>query len=265
MKRVHITGCPRSGTTLMMELMRSCFECDSFCDHEESIFVQPPIDSKLHFSKQPTDVLYLNPLLQADERLYSISMIRDPRSVICSEHKNYPGMYFCNFRVWNDCYQSSKELEKHAHALSVQYEELVHAPDEAQDRIQRRFPFLKKLRKFSEYHQFGKPSDNATSALGGVRNISSERIRTWINHLPRVKHELKQHPELAEILIREEYEKNEDWIEMLSDVSTNKGQCRYPDKEKPSKKVMRTFRKHIKTRRYIKSLAHDSSRLNRNL
>ena len=42
MRRIHIVGCgPRTGTTLMAELMGTCFDINASCQHEESVFALP--------------------------------------------------------------------------------------------------------------------------------------------------------------------------------------------------------------------------------
>src|SRR5690606_16659434 len=38
MPRLHVVGCPRSGTTLLMELLATCFHCQRQNGHELSIF-----------------------------------------------------------------------------------------------------------------------------------------------------------------------------------------------------------------------------------
>ena len=243
----------------MMELLRTCFECDEFCAHEVSIFKPVPGNPHIYFSKQPSDVKRISRLLDADTNLHSITMIRDPRSVITSQHKNLPGVYFCNFRIWNDCYQAAKELKGHPHNLNVQYEDLVQDPDAVQDRIQQAFPFLKKLRDFSDYHKIAKPSSDANAALGGVRKISGDRIRSWQNHLPRIKYEYEQHPELANILNNEGYEQDNAWTETLKDVEADKGNCRYPDQQNPLKKLEHALRTRRKTARYINALKENSN------
>ena len=52
MKRLHITGCPRSGTTLLMEQISTCFENDGHCAHEQSIFEAVAPSQGLYISKQ---------------------------------------------------------------------------------------------------------------------------------------------------------------------------------------------------------------------
>lgn len=238
----------------MMELMHTCFVCDAFCEHEVSIFEPVPGNPEIYFSKQPSDVKRMEPLLNADPNLYSITMIRDPRSVITSQHRNLPGVYFCNFRIWNECYQAAKQLKNHPRNLTIRYEDLVHDPDAVQARIQEAFPFLDKTGGFSEYHRVAKPSREADAALGGVRKVSKERVQAWKNHLPRVKHEWQRHREMEGILIDEGYENDHSWIRQLEPVTADKGGCRYPDRQNPLKQLEQNLRIRRKTKRYIIAL-----------
>ena len=42
MRRIHIVGSsPRTGTTLLTELLTCCFQPEGFCEHELSIFSEP--------------------------------------------------------------------------------------------------------------------------------------------------------------------------------------------------------------------------------
>ncbi len=252
MKRIHITGCPRSGTTLMMEMMRTCFHNDAFCMHEMSIFEKPESGHpEIFFSKQPSDIRWIKSLLRADDNLYVINMIRDPRAVITSIHRNFPGMYFCNFRIWNECHQKSQQLMKHPHFLQIRYEDLVADPGQVQDAIQKVIPFLAKKHDFSEYHNFAKPSANANAAMGGIRKISTARIAGWKNHLPRIKHEYQHHPAMADILIMLGYESDKKWGDQLNDVAAKKGMCRYPDHAKKLKSAESKIRNSLKILKYI--------------
>ena len=251
MKRIHITGCPRSGTTLMMELMRTCFQNDGYCEHEMSIFEQPEDHLEVFFSKQPSDIRRIKPLLHADVNLYVINMVRDPRAVITSIHKNFPGMYFCNFRVWNECNQKALQLMRYHRFLQVRYEDLVFAPDHVQNDIQTAFLFLAKEIPFSEYHSFAKPSSDAKTAMGGVRKIASDRIDNWKQHLPRIKFEYEQHPEMVDVLIKLGYESDREWLRQTDHVVAEKGKCRYPDHANKLKAVESKIRNGVKILKYI--------------
>ena len=51
-KRLHIVGCPRSGTTLLMELVATCFDSGGYCEHELSIFEPVEGGGDIYFTKQ---------------------------------------------------------------------------------------------------------------------------------------------------------------------------------------------------------------------
>jgi len=254
MTRIHITGCPRSGTTLMMELMRTCFENDGYCQHEMSIFEQPPGHPNLFFSKQPSDIRRVKPLLYFDRNLHIINMVRDPRSVISSIHKSFPDIYFCNYRVWNECNIKGKQLLHHPRFMQIRYEDLSQSADDVQIAINEFFPFLTKKYNFSDYHSIAHPSDESDSAMGGVRKISSNRILSWKNHLPRVKYEYERFPELADILIELGYELDKSWLQVLDDVEEVKGKCRYPDKANRLKYFESYIRNGLKMIKYLFTL-----------
>jgi len=85
MKKLHIVGCsPRSGTTLMHELITTCFDITKFYSHEKSIFRIDHIDEGVICSKHPQEIMYIKKLLKVDKSLYVIYMLRDPRDVVSS-------------------------------------------------------------------------------------------------------------------------------------------------------------------------------------
>jgi hypothetical protein len=233
MKRVHVVGCPRSGTTLMMELLATCFDSDGFCEHEMSIFTPPPGNPQLFFSKKPSDIRYLEKILVRDPNLFAICLQRDPRAVITSIHKSKPGMYFCNYKVWRECQLAAEEL------IGLQNE------------ILRVFPFLKKRHDFSAYAAVAQPSPESSNALGGVRPITTERQRAWEAHLPRVKEQLQRHPELAEDLIRLGYEPDSSWLARLDQVQAKEFPCRYPERRFDFKRIETRLRKYFQSRAYL--------------
>ena len=74
---LHVVGCPRSGTTLMAEMLVACYPHQGHSDHEETIFKVAPHEQGLRLSKKPNDVLWMAPLLERDPALHVIAMLRD--------------------------------------------------------------------------------------------------------------------------------------------------------------------------------------------
>src|SRR5688572_6095621 len=136
MRRIHIVGAHRSGTSLMLDLVGSCFaHVAANLDAEMSIYDEP--DPKhlaaadapeVFVSKQPRDVTIIGRMLRIDPSLHVICMIRDPRAVITSINRTHPDRYFCNGRVWLECDHAARKLEDHPRFCLIRYEDLVNDP-----------------------------------------------------------------------------------------------------------------------------------------
>lgn len=248
--RLHVVGCPRSGTTLMMEMLVVCYEHQGKCEHEETFFIPPEIDRGLYISKQPNDVNWIEPVARKDPRAFFVAMIRDPRSVVCSMHSGHQDMYFCNYRVWKKAERSLSRLSGLDNVVIIRYEDLVGEPDVVQEKIEAKYPFLRRKHRFSEFHHYARVSDDASKALGGVRPVQN-RGPGWKKHLPRLKHQLENNPGILEDLIKLGYEKNDTWQAMLRDVAPKLFKCRYPDKATPLKDLESRFRIGRKIKRYL--------------
>jgi len=252
-KRLHIVGCPRSGTTLLMELMCTCFASDGFCSHESSIFATPVTpEADLYFSKQPNDIRQLRHIFFNDPNLYIIYMGRDPRAVISSKHRENPDQYFCNYRVWRECDAAAQRYDGHPRFLRLRYEDLVGAPDQTQSSIARQFPFLQPRYRFTQYHQYAEPSADSERAMNGLREVNLDSLNKWRKHLPRIAEQLQRHPELANDLIRLDYEPDTQWTRELDSSAPITFPCRYPERRPLLKDAERNIRVWLKSRTYLK-------------
>lgn len=251
-KRLHIVGCPRSGTTLMMELMASCFSNDGDCEHETSIFSPHPEDAQLYFSKKPTDIRYIKKILLNDPDLFIICLYRDPRSVITSIHKSKSNMYFVDYVEWKKCQDAAEALQQEPRFLLIKYEDLTQSPNVVQDRIISTFPFLHKKHAFTNYTDVAKPSEKSQNALNGVRPIDTTRHASWKKHLPRIKSQCLRHPKLLQDLIRLGYETDDSWFKELDSVEAKVYPCRYSKGRSPSRKWETHIRKYFQIRKYLK-------------
>jgi hypothetical protein len=251
LKRLHIVGCPRSGTTLLMELVSTCFANGGFCEHEISIFEPVPQVEDIYFTKQPNDIKQLSHIFARDEQLYAIYMSRDPRAVISSKHRENPEQYFCNYRVWRECDRAAQGYRGNPRFLLLRYEDLVMKPDAVQARIASEFAFLEQRHLFSEYHQFAVPSEASQRAMNGLRAVNQESLTKWQQHLPRVAEQYQRHPILAEDLIRLGYEKDRQWLDMLQEIEPTVYPCRYPERRPWLKEWEKSLRVYLKSRRYL--------------
>jgi hypothetical protein len=216
-----------------------------------SVFKEPDDKPRIFFSKQPNDIRYVRRIFLRDENLFLIHMQRDPRSVITSEHHSRPGMYFCNFLVWQACYLAALELDGHPRFLLIRYEDLTSDPDKVQRAIKEQFQFLAMRHPFSQYQDHAKPSTDANAAMSGLRPISTNRQRNWEAHLPRVKAQLQSHPELGRILVESGYESDLSWTRILDGVEAQEYPCRYSTTPRPWKKWETRVRKYFQSQAYL--------------
>lgn len=247
---MHVVGCPRSGTTLMMEMLATCYEHDRHCEHEETFFTVPDIKSGLYLSKQPNDVNWIEPVARMDDSAFFVAMIRDPRSVVTSLHSGHEGMYFANYRIWKKAERSISKLARYPNVMVVRFEALTENPDQVQEWLEQAFPFLVRKHRFSEYHCHASVSSGAESALGGVRPVSGDVNTGWQKHLSRLKQQVRQHPALVNDLIRWGYERDGKWQDVLEEVAPIRYPCRYPDRHTPLRYLETAWRVRRKRRKY---------------
>ncbi len=230
MKRIHIVGCgPRSGTTLLTEAMIACFEIDLYTNHEDRIYTLPSRQTGIYLTKAPQDILLVEPVLRFMTNLHVIYMLRDPRDMIVSRHNKDPDHYWSGLSFWKTYSPYGRELESHPRFITVRYEDLVAKPDQVQNCLMERLPFLKRRTKFSCYHELARPSERSLSALKSVRPISSSSIGNWLNHLPRIAGQLKQHGSITKDLIFYGYEKDGEWEKMLEGIEPDLNESHWPE------------------------------------
>jgi hypothetical protein len=128
MERIHVVGAgPRTGTTLLAECMVSCFAIDAFEPHEASL-CRHKKNVGIYLTKNPVDLHIVSPRLLIDRHLHVIAMLRDPRDVIVSRHRNDPKRYWAPLRFWKRHAQVIRRLRHHRRFILVRYEDLVRNP-----------------------------------------------------------------------------------------------------------------------------------------
>ncbi len=212
MPRIQIVGAPRSGTTLMLELMIAGFEIDGYSRTEESLLDEPHPGARIYCAKDPMDTPFVRWLLPLDPELWVIYLLRDPRDVIVSRHGREPNLYWANLRLWRWAHGSVRGLEHHPRFVCVRYEDLVRKPDEIQELLAARMPFLRKKRAFSQYHEGSEPSAQSLEAMRGVRRVETSSIGVWREHRLRVAAQIRRHGDITDELFALGYETDRDWL-----------------------------------------------------
>jgi len=219
MKRIHIVGLsPRTGTTLMVEVMKTCYQIEAVTNHEDRLFTRARGRPSVFLSKAPKDITIVRPSLIIDPDLYVICMIRDPRDVISSKHKKDPNRYWAGLKFWRHYLRFYDQIVDHPRFIPVKYEAFVSNPDETQKLISQKIPFLKKESLFSRYHEQASVTEASKQALRSVRPIKPASVGRWKKHKPRIAGQLKLHGSITGDLIRFNYEHDDDWLQTLSGI-----------------------------------------------
>jgi len=220
MKRIHITGVPSSGTTLMMNLMLTCFNIDVFPRQEASMLYLPlnrRADSIL-CTKSHGEHSLMARTLKHDPNQWIIATVRDPRDIAISPDQTADGLHWPHLRFWNQYWSYLREITDHPRVIVVRFEDLVANPEIVQAEINQRIDFVEARICFSEYDLNAVPSDQSVSPVHGVRPISDETIGGWRNHKGRLLRQLKLHGLIDEALQVLGYEDDGRWQEALAGI-----------------------------------------------
>ncbi len=249
MTRIHITCVsPRVGSTLLFEVLRTCYGLIASSAHEESLVGRPKSSAPIYLSKYPLDALRVEPSIHVDPHLYILYLIRDPRDVVCSRHGNDPEKYWVGLKYWKLFRPVYERLQDHARFVPLRYENFVRDPDKTQKRLESTLPLGKRQHRFSDYHRHVQPSEDSEQALRGVRPISDGSVGHWKDHLPRIAGQMEMHGILSDDLITLGYEDDEIWKSQLSETEPELGGSHY-DEFATSEEVSR-----LKAGRYREAL-----------
>ncbi|MFN6980537.1 MAG: sulfotransferase [Brevundimonas sp.] len=218
-RRLHITGAPRSGTTLLHVMVLTCFDIDGPIETEQRLRRRVPRDRRLVCTKCPGEVDAAVSILTFDPRLDVIYVARDPREIVTSEHGAHPGRYFTNLRVWRRAARAAARAQGHPRFHVVDYHRLVTQPDVVQAELMTAMPWLRPLRPFSQYHlAVRRPNSEWLPAMRQIRPVCPSSLGAWRRHLPRIQGQIHRHGDLCRDLIALGYEPDRSWMQLLDGV-----------------------------------------------
>lgn len=234
MKQVHVVGVsPRTGTTLMAELMSHCFDFDGYADHELSFYFQPVERVQKLCTKKPSDLWLAHRALKWRNNLWIICMVRDPRDVVVSRHSKRPDLYWSNLGIIHRRMPYLMKARRQSRFMIVRYEDLVSDPDQVQGVLQSKMAFLTKTADFSRFHEVVKPTRGAVEALSGVRPISTSSIGRWHSELPRLKAQIDRFGRIDSLIRELGYEHDDAWLSELDSVIADNGKGYFEDNPAP--------------------------------
>ncbi|MGM0545471.1 MAG: sulfotransferase [Bacteroidota bacterium] len=252
MNRIHIVGVsPRTGTTLLAEACKTCFDIDYSSDHEDRLFTRAPGNPEIFLSKAPRDIMVVGPSLKVDPNLFVICMIRDPRDIVSSKHKKDPNRYWAGLKFWKLYTRELPKIDDHPRFMSIRYEDFVTNPDQVQNKISEHIPFLKKQYPFSKYHEVANVSDSSKKAMDGVRPIKPKSVGKWEQHKSRVKGQIQFHGSITSDLEKYGYEENEQWRRALEEVEPDLSPSHFPEHMSVKKRVLLRAGKYVEALKRI--------------
>ncbi|HUJ47852.1 MAG TPA: sulfotransferase [Rhizomicrobium sp.] len=228
--RIHVTGAPRSGTTLMLALMLSCFDIDGAETKETRLWRAATRGKRAVLTKQPADEALALFLMARDPKLHVIWMLRDPRDVVVSIHGSAPDQYWTNVRAWRESVAVARPYLGHPRFHLVRYDDLARDPDAVQAKLAAAMPFLAETRPFSRFHDFAELEHNQWRvAMRSIRSISPDSVGVWRKHLPRLKGQLERHGDISGELIELGFETDRAWLSLLDGVDADTRPSRTPE------------------------------------
>jgi hypothetical protein len=259
--RIHIVGCsPRSGTTLLAELMAAAFAVHAEAD-EVPVSSRPERSVDVYLTTRPQDALTAAFALRALPNLDVICLVRDPRDAVVSIHAADPDRYWAGLKFWNTYEPAVDRLRGHDRFTMVRYEDLVRDPDAVQQTLATRLPYLDARSSFSAFESGPRPSAQATLALGGVRPVSTASIGVWREHLPRLAGQLAQHGSISPSLVRHGYEPDATWERALDGVEPDLRPSHWP--EHFDARALARRRRRTMARTAMTAIAERASRFRR--
>ncbi len=254
MIRIHITGAPRSGTTLLQSLMGASFSGLVAPQGETRMWDKVPREGFV-CTKNPNDTALAPLLLPLDRQLHMICMVRDPRDVIASRHYSAPEEYFTNLRVWREHASLIRQLRARPRFHVVRYEDLVQRPDQVQDTLADAMPFLGRKAAFSAYTGDMAEDTVEAEALNGVRAVEAGQVGNWKDHKARVKGQILLHGNIDRELIEFGYEKKSGWDEDLAYIESDQSPSHTAEIFPPIKRVSRTLNRWLHAGAYLRRRA----------
>ena len=182
-KRIYIMGCGRSGTTLLLSMMR-CF-ADTFVlidpkrggEDVVARFGMLDAPEPIHVIKRDSIAYRFAGLIpDCIEILY---VIRHPLDILASDLKlNQLWERYIKPDRWRPEMSALRELIERRPILVVRYEDLVADPDRVQSVIGSRFG-LRASVPFSRFHEAFDPGEIISQTMNGIRAPSMASIGRW--------------------------------------------------------------------------------------
>ena len=212
-RRIHIIGCSRSGTS-MFQLSLQAFHNVRMCARETNAVHFPSLreaqEMALRRTREPRFYVtkrqsqwHRPAVLDAlrreclREQVALIHLVRDPRDVMTSRHRGSADSegYYVDERLWERSIRAADELfaavEGRVPALHLRYEDVVLAPDESIRKLSSTFGLrlrddVTSWAALTTYVR--QTSRELVDAMHGIRDIDARSLGRWRKDPSAVRH-----------------------------------------------------------------------------
>ena len=211
---IAVMGAPRSGNTLMAQLLATGFLDTQALPREAHPlhYRRQHTDARWIIAKRPRASAALSQILSREMRV--VCMQRDPRSVITSTYPGDAQGFRVDYPRWRLYDRRIRAFAGHPSLLTVRFEDLISAPARTQFFLSESIG-LRQQRPFAEcYKHFATESfDPNVKVLNGVRPLDTTVQLKWRDHPERILKTVKEFPELLDDLVTLGYETDHGWFE----------------------------------------------------
>ena len=198
--RILITGCARSGTSLLTYLMKGFRSLHVFDTEEKNprlighpsdlrepfVFkypqglIDPGQDFALRRSRDSYEAGFRSPYLRSYVKTWKVLIcIRDARDVVTSRHPRQPDRYWVSPLRWIKAIERTLPLIHQPNVVLVKYEELVCDPVRQMTCIAAFLGMDYDNNWTTCFHKDIHPGTEMSTALGGIRPIDTHSIGRW--------------------------------------------------------------------------------------
>ncbi len=174
MKKIYITGCAKTGTTLLRRLFNA-FDLKVY--NKDEIELVNFLNSDFDVGKRTFNTMFSNVLNEEEikrqlpllENIYIVNMVRNKKDVLLSDNN------YVSERRYDTCMDQSLKYKDYID-ITVKYEDLIASPNKVQEDLKSSFD-LKTKHLFSEYPDFVNIKEENITTHNGIYKLRKIGIK----------------------------------------------------------------------------------------
>ena len=225
-KHIVICGFPRSGSTLLLQMLIHAVSNYDIPDREFKA-LNYLCDGNC-ITKRPGDIFEIDNILN-NKDIEIIIITRDIRSIMTSfllspvisdptdvyfigydsVSRSHPEADNCGIKHYHEAINYTKNKYN---VYEVRYEELITNHEKLQEEMGVKFG-LEYKGNFVDFYKRKNINDATNLMLNGLRPLDFTRLSSWKKHKDRIVEQFTEFPALFDILIEQGYEQDRRWFD----------------------------------------------------